>query len=402
MLLVSTKSSICLSEAQNAFARSYKTSNFIVKGPFLANEQNGIDDTNKIAVQMKHFKTIKNIIRTFGHLIQIIKISFYYMEEAIGAEIVSFVSDNCTESLLVFHLNDCYGQILSKWTKSFRTVYEASISTDAYRVLKNQSLTIQMDKIMPNLQRLSVKITNANDWQIVGNKFLHLISLNVELPEPTRNNRPNVENLLKNSRKINSLSISYTSLDILKAAHDFLLNLNVLNIYGFSNDAYDGNRIKFKNISHVTIVVMDENKQIAEMLAFDHIRAVSLQLQFDFSDEWSSFFKNLNGKTIENFDISANSFTGKQLSIIAQQQSNIKMASITSRTPVSADEIVDFVGRCHKMVFFQLNGRFINANECALLAEYLQDNWTVSINYHDNDYLAVSLDRYEHHLLIFH
>lgn len=360
----------------------------------MGDEQNGIDDANKISVQIKHFKTIENIFRTFGHLIQVIKISFYYIEEANGTEIVSFISDNCTESLLELHLNDCYGKILSKWTKPFLNVTEASFSTDAYRALKNNSLTVRLDAKVPHVQRLSVKITNVNDWQVVGNKFPHLKSFSVELPNPTRGSRPNVENLLKNSRNINSLSISYTSLDILKSARDYLPNLNVLKIYGFSNDAYGNHRIKFEGVAVVEIVVIDEDELIPKKLAFDRVRAFNLQLQFDFSDEWSSFFEKFDGKMVENIELAADSFTGKQLSIVAEQISHVKMASITSRMAISADAIVDFVGRTHKMIFFQLKGRFIDATECEFLEQQLQDNWTVAINYQDNDYLSVLLNRY--------
>lgn len=391
--MASTKNAQCFSEARNAFNRSYTHTSFLIKGPFVSDDENGIDESNKLLIQLKHFENIQNILRTFGDLMQAISISFYYIDETKGIEIIECINRNSTE-LIKFEVNDCYGKVLERLKTPFSKVYIATFSANSYRDFNNNVLTQKFDRIFPQLQHLFVKTVNENDWKIVGNKFPHLKSLTVDLPEPIEPGRPDVDSLFKNSPDINSLTISYSSLKILKAASDFLPNLNVLEVKRLSNDVYDDDQIHFKNVTVFSMTVTSENEQIPQKMDFTQLQMITLSLSFDFSDEWSTFFNNHEENTIEFLDLTADSFGEKHLSNIVERQPNIKWAFIHSKTKISADSIADFVEHSKRMFRFQLVARLIDISQRDFLEGKLEDEWDIEMSYLNyNDYLEVTLKR---------
>lgn len=387
MLKESTKSSSCYVKAREVFTQKYENATFNVKGPFTTNGENGIDESKMLTIEMKHYETIRNILKTFGDFMRSFSISFNYMKEEMGREIIGDINDNCTKSLIQIEFNSCFGTVLNKLKNSYQNVYFVSLSTDKYQDLKNVSL--KLSEIFPQLQQLELKISNVDYWKMVGDSFPHLKIIKIDLPAESA--RPNVGSLFKNSPNINSLHISYSSLNILRAASKFLPNLKELYLNEFSNDLFNGSQIHFKNVKFLNVFSSFESKLNPQYLVFYQIQYLFMRLGYDLTNEWNTFFTNQRGKTIEYLDISASSFTDEQVSAIVDSQPNIKLMIIPSRTQISVDAIINFAEKSKKL--FRFHVVLIDIVERGKLEKQLELNWIIDFWYEDLNSVFITLTR---------
>lgn len=371
--------------------RKYEKTTFNIKGPFTTNDESGIDESKAFVVDMKHYETIRNILKTFGDLIRSLSITFnYIMDESKAREIVGDISNNCTQSLLQIEFNNCYGTVLQKLNNYYPNVYILSFSTDKYRDLKTNG-SLNLSKVFFRVNQLQLQISNPIDWNVVGEKFRHLTSLTVDLP--SNSDPPDVGNLFANSPNINSLDISFSSLDILQAASVFLLNLRRLVLRGFSDYPYIGRRIHFENVTFLDLISMIcDSELIPKILVFHQIQHLKLNLP-DFTDNWSKFFTNQQGKTIEYFDIKADSFTNEQLTAIADSQPNIKWTKLVSRTQIPTNAIVNFIKKSSQLFRCQISCRLNDIAERDLLEEQLETDWNIEFYYTSLNALDISMMR---------
>lgn len=344
----------------------------------------GILDYSKKTVRIRNFNTIQSVLFTFGDLIQFLDISFEHMDKVLGKQIGGFVTKNCTESLVEFHLRNCYENVLDELTESFGHVNIATFSThrtDKFEIGLN---TLQLSEMFPKLRRLYVRIRTSLDWGLVGDEFPHLRTFSVELPEPDRLTVPNVEKFLKGSPQINSLTLRYTSLRLLKAASQFLSQLNILHILDFSDEHYEGSQIQFRNVSRLNITLTRNNQQIPQKLAFYELRMLSLNLNFDFTNQWIQPFAKKASKSIDLLEIQSTAFRDTHLTTIAAKQPNIKLAFISSDKKVSADAIVQFLEKCHQLSSLHMQIGLIDMAERQILEERLIEVWNVDYYYASN------------------
>lgn len=364
---------MCFSEARNSFNRAYSKANFYVAGPFTG----GLYEYKKQSVRIKNFHTTRNILQTFGDLIQLIDISFDDINETEGSEIVRYISENGTNSLTQLNLRNCYAAVLNELKKPFSHVKSSIISTNLTSKLSKSGDKLNLSELFPKLKRFDLKICNANDWDFVGDGFPYLKSLTVEFPEVMEFDRIDFERFFKTSPNINSLSISNSSLMILKAASDFLPNLKCLKIFNFSTDNYEGDEIQFKNVSSLHMTSTHDNERIPQNLIFTQLQTLTLRLEYDFTNQWNEFFGNESSKSIEFFDIQANSFTKTQLMVIAENQPNIKWAFVQSKTELSAEAIVCFIEKS-KRLFSLSYTSLTDISQQQLLKEKLQNEWSIN------------------------
>lgn len=378
LIILSTISEKCYSEARNAFNRTYSQANFIIEGPF-----GGSINYIRKTVRIRNLYLTRSILRIFGDLIHFLEISFDNINELVGNEIIGLIQDSCTESLQQIHLKECYGNILNPLKKPLPNVYIATYSTSLSYDLKRNStgLMFKLSELLPKLVRFHVKLANINDWEMIGDKFPHLRSLNVELPDPVSATQPNVESLFENSRNINSLIIRYSSLKLLKAASTFLNNLNILEISDFAISEYDGEKIRFNNVSHLNILSTCSDDQIPEKLLFNKVQTLTMRLGYEFTDKWIRFFRNLGSKTVEFIDIKSDTVTSKHLIAIADTQPNIKIVTISSRTEISADAIVSFIEKSPELFKLQIEMGLIDVNDRQMMEDKLQHRWDIMYDY---------------------
>lgn len=314
-------------------------------------------------------------------MIQFLDISFEYMDKVLGQQIGGFVTNNCTESLVEFHLRNCYGNVLDELTKSFGKVNIATFSAHATDKFVMGLKTLQLSKMFPKLRRLYVRIRTALDWKLIGDAFPHLRTVTLELPEPDHLTVPDVETFFKSSPHINSLTMRYTSLKLLKVASKFLPQLNVLQILDFSDEHYDGSQIQFKNVSRLNITSTQYNQQIPKKLAFYQLRLLSLNFNFDFTDQWIQPFANQASNSIDLLEIQSTALRNSHLTTIAAHQPNIKLAIILSDEKVSADAIVQFLEKSQQLSSLHMQIGLIDMTERKILEERLMAVWNVDYYY---------------------
>lgn len=373
LIVKATTSARCFVEARNAFRRTYATASFYVLGPF--SNANGISESNdRQIIQIESYSAIKDVLNLFGDMIQFIEVSFLEIDEADGIVIGEYISDNCIESLIELNLKYCHGLVLNKFRTPFKQVNITNFSTDRNNI---DVTTIKLNKLFPNLKRLSVNVGNVDDWPIIGNEFSSLRSLVVVIPKPKYLGIPDIESLLNNSKNINHLELSYSSLNLLKAASICLPNLNVLSLNEFADDFYTGDNILFRNVRYLWIYSSRNNTQIPSKLIFGRLLFLGITLNFTFNDHWSQFFENQSDGYAGYLLIAANGFRDKHLSTIASYKPSIENASIFSKTKISANDIISFIESSSLLASLELKSAFIGITERSAIEARLQRLWDI-------------------------
>lgn len=335
---------------------------------------------------------IKNVLNTFGDMVQFINISFNDINVIKGREIGSFIAENAIQSLKELHLINCHESVLDELNRPFPNVTIASFSTHSIDAFANAN-TMKLNQLFPNVKRLNVKIANVNDLQFVGDTFTDLRSLIVDLPEPRTLSMTDIEILFKGSSTINTLTIHRSSLKLLRAASRILVNLNILQLLDFSDDSYQGKPIQFKNVYHLHITMTRTNSQIPQQLVFHQLRKLSLSFDSGFTDQWIQLFSNQVSKSVQVFDIKAMTFTQNQLLKIAQHLPNIKVAAIRSDKKISSDTIIRFLDTSKQLFSLQVQCALIDVCERKQLDEQLQHEWDIMYHYPSINMIALTFSR---------
>lgn len=336
-------------------------------------------EINKQLIQIKNLVAALNTMKLFGDMVQYVDVSYSDLNEDESSSIGEYIVDNCAASLIELNLKDCHGTVLNKLQKPFPNINTTIFSTHQSKSFEIAAETLTLDKMYPSLKRLNVNVANVNHWKIVGDKFPHLRALAVVIPRPEYTNFPDIAKLLNESRSINSLELTYGSLDLLKRASQVLPQLNVLQLTDFADNFYEGEKIEFKNVSNVQITSTKavESAQVPESLTFKHLQSLSLSLASGLSDKWINFFEQPQSQSVESLELSLTGVLGNQLKDIAKHQPHLKQVVIKSGKKVPSDEIVSFLENSGHLTWLDLQSGFIDVAELSILEGRLQPQWLI-------------------------
>lgn len=379
LITAASKSALCFIEARSSFKRVYSRSKFYIEGPFV-DGTNAVTETNKQLIQIKNLNAALNTMKLFGDMVQYVDVSYSDLSEDEGSSIGEYIVENCATSLIELNLKNCYGTVLNKLQKPFPNINNTIFSTHQVKAFDVAAETLTLDKMYPSLKRLNVNVANVNHWKIVGDKFPHLRALTVVIPRPEYTNFPDIAKLLNESRSINSLALTYSSLDLLRRASQVLPQLKVLQLNEFADNFYEGEKIEFKNVSMVRITSTRkvESAQVPESLAFKHLQSLSLSLSASgLSDKWINFFEQPKSQSVESLELSLNGVLSNQLTAIARHQPHLNSVVIKSEKTVPSDEIVSFLENSEHLTWLVLQSGFIDVAELSILEGRLQPMWLI-------------------------
>lgn len=389
LILSASRSAQCYSEARAAFNRTYSKTNFFIDGT-----NGGVLDYNKQIVRIQNFNVTQNMLNKFGDMVQFLNISFADMNQVKSSEIVKSITANSSDSLKELYLNHCYGKVLNQMNRPFWNVTIASFTT-RYR-FESGSNALKLNKLLPKLKRLHIRVDNIDNLEFVGDQFLELRSLILDIPEQINMPLSAIENLFRASPKINTLTIYRTSLNLLRIANRLLPNLKVLRLFEFSYDYFAGNQIRFKHVIHLHITSTREYKsnRIPYYLVFHQLRKVSLNIDFDFTDDWIYFLdRDDRTNNIEVIDVKTKSITTELMNLFGEHLPNTKVASITSEQKISADAIIGLLNQCKQLLNLQIQVALMDVAERKHLDESLQHEWDISSTYPSINVIAFTFSR---------
>lgn len=316
-----------------------------------------------------------------------------------GNAIATSISSKCVDSLRELHLMNCHGWVLNGMTKSFRRVKHTTFSTRPNGNFRIGHDTLRMNKMFPNVARLAIKANNIADLDFVGDKFEWLRSLTLVLPESDYYfGIDKIERLFQTTPSINKLTLHHSSLELLQIVSENLHNLNVLQLFDFSNDFYAGQPIEFKHVHSLAIKSTRSNSKIPETLVFRQLHTFSLSLTFGFTDQWTQIFCHQMEKSIEFIEIESHQFTSKQIVNLAKMLPNVKIASIHSEKKIPIAATIGFMQGNKQMRVLDLKTALINVAEREWMEEKLHLDWDISYNYPSINEIALTFTRYNNEL----
>lgn len=361
-------------EARNAFKRSYGTAKIFIEGPLVTGDD-GITEINKQIIHIKNVEAAVNALQLFSDMIHFVELSFADLDETNATTITTAV-ENCANSLIELQLKNCFGSILDNFKDTFPNVNVTAFSTHSTNALTIGTNTLKLDRLFPNAKHLSVSITDVDYWKVVGDSFPQLKVLSIVHPKPTYTAVLDIGNLLNNSRSINSLALSYSSLATLQTASEALSELNVLQLNEFADDFYTGTDINFKNVSNLRIATSTNNAQVPEKLSFNGVKSLTLSLGYNFTDKWHEFVRNTN-KHVEWLNQKTLGLNADELKTIALDSSHLKLATIASDLKMPTAEIISFLEHSPQLEWLDVECALIDTAERNVLEGWLEKTWLI-------------------------
>lgn len=381
-------------EGRNAFKRVYDAAKFYLEGPLVSSDDSGaIIDTNKKNIHIRSVDLAESALKLFGDMIHFIEIAFTVIEAADATKISSTVVENCANSLIELQLNGCHGTILDNFQKSFPNVNATAFSTHTNQAMQIGTNTWTLDHIFPNAKHLSVNIAKLDYWNAIGDSFSQLKVLSLVYPKPTYSSAVDFNKLLNNSRSIRSLTLSYSSLALLETASNTLPELHALELNEFADDFYTGGDIHFQNVTNLRIVTTKNNAQIPEKLHFNGVKALTLSLEYNFTEEWRQFLRSIS-QNIEWLNIKALAFSTDELKTIAQDSTHVKLATISCTEKMPITEIVNYLEHSSQLQWLVIESAVIDSAERNALEGWLENTWLIEYLQLNDQFNRIAFTRY--------
>lgn len=375
LISAAATSAVCFVEARKAFKHSYATAKFFIEGPLVTGDANdGITETDKQIIHIKTVDSILNTVKLFGDMVQFAELSFADVDETNAATISAALVENCANSLIELQVKSCHGSILDNFQQQFPNVNVTAFTTHSSNALQIGTGTWRLSKLFPNARQLSVDLRLVDYWTVVGDSFPYLKMLSVVHPKPTYSAVPDISSLLNNSRSLNSLTLSYSSLGLLKMASESLPELNVLQLNEFADDFYTGTDINFRNVSNLRIATSTNNVQVPEKLNFDGVKGLTVSLSFNFTDKWLQFVRNTS-RSAEWLNIKTLAINADELKTIAQDSAHMKLATIASDRQIPTAEIRSFLEHSQRLEWLEMECPLINTAQRNALEGWVAQTW---------------------------
>lgn len=370
----------CLKVARELFRQNYGLTKFHVSGPFQNDESNAIDDLNQQQIIIQNFSLVKMILNVFGDLIRKLDISFENIDSCPGREIINNVNRNCSQSLKRLEMKNCKEYVLDSLKMTFPHMRTALFSSSQSKSLQISSDAGKFDQLFPNLESLLLEYTTKSDWKLIGNEFPKLTMLAVELPNGKDPDRPDdiyVGNWLKSNTKIEILSIQYSTLNILRAANELLLNLKNLELRFLSTEYlnYTGDPIHFNNVRQLTVQSNRSNEETPEFIFFHQLQELKLYVKPELNDKWILFIgQQLNKKSIIKLYISTTVLTRERFNSLSDLLPNLIGVSVECSTDYTAKDIIKFIEKSNQLMTLRMKVPMEVMEERILRAK-LQNKW---------------------------
>lgn len=212
LIKISSNGRECLANARTAFKTNYVKSLITLRGPFVDDQTQDIEQPFGHLIYLQSLDIIKYVLNNFCDLIEQLVVSFEQIHEFHGQKIIHYISNTCSTSVGSIALEHCYGRILNGLQDVFDNVYNlkfSSITTAKYTGIQMDSKTVKFSQLFPNVYSVILEETVASDW-ILLDAMPRMRKLNVQLPRKKDENEvltSNVINFLRMNPQIRQLSI---------------------------------------------------------------------------------------------------------------------------------------------------------------------------------------------------
>lgn len=286
--------------AANVFQRKY-SQKIVEVYPLLVQEGHDFRETGD-RLYIQHSHVFPQFLKHFGQWIHRMKVN--YLESGGADDILKNTSGlinlYCSNSLIEIMIFDRQQSFVSQITKPFKHVEYVEVVGDFENL---NSSTLSFGEIFPAMKILSMPGTQIDNANSIYQHFSNLIELNVNFYDAYRHGRTQrkfeedeIEQVLKKNPQIRSLKMHGPTGYILKAASEFLPDLEHIRIepawIPFEINSSVPKMI-FKNVKTLEIEILSYKKHIqrfpesVEFESLEELRA-TLSPSSDF-DWWIDF-----------------------------------------------------------------------------------------------------------------
>lgn len=333
-----------LQEARKTFKENYKWDRFIFCGPFIEDNAKAIEEDGRF-ITIKNLDVIREILTTFGDMIERIDLSFKEMDATDAKQIVMQINV-LHHTIETLELKNCKGDVLNELSNTFEKVFHLAFSSSSSDNL--QIASKKLSEIFPNVEYLNVEDTRASDWIFIDNALPNLKEFTVDLPKQGGDNadETQIAEFLRKNLQITKLVIKHSSLKLLNEVNEFLKNLEILQLNGLSENYlnYEGEQIHFHNIRYLKIESENDDK-IPVRAVFHRLNDFHLQTKDNFTDKWFEYLDEHVNPNLVRIHIKSDHLAVKYLLGIPEKYTNLHFIDIKTKSQFVANDILRFLKR---------------------------------------------------------
>lgn len=292
-------------------------------------------------VVIKHYDTILNVLKLFGHVISRLDVTYSSTyEETDISNISSSINLYCSNTLTELYIDSFQEKFFENMSKPFIELRTVSIKGEFSAFDSN----LKFEELFPAVRDLTYLPIFISDGNAINRVFVHLQSLHVhiwELKKSWRFTQDDVEALLRKNPQIRSVKFNYCTRPFLKIVSEILPNLQELEIDNYRNalTGDNGEPITFKNVTYFAVRTGAESAP--QNIFFPRLHEFFTNVFPRNCYKWIDFVRNCT--TLKILQVSGAFITNEQLGRLAERSLDLDEVHIQLNTNVNDETIIEFV-----------------------------------------------------------
>lgn len=329
-------------------------------------------------------ETATKFLKIFGEHVQSLTIHFSKVSKESAENITTVINDTGLKSLVELRVTDCPEHFWRMEQKPF-----ICVETVAFENQLNTIKSLRFCRIFPNLRHLTLTNIKYNHLNCFNCKFSQLKELSIHSAD--------VEKLLRKNPHIETMSVNYATVEILKRINRQLPNLTNLYIKWLAWNYFGGNidLIQFENVTKAYI--KSGPHRIPANVAFPRLRELEVGSEPSLGSDWIDYIA-ANSEHLTRLSVIDTTMNAEFLKL-AERMTNLTEARVKCGIDVDSETVIEFVRanpRLRRMELYTFNAQIGDR-----IRNRLEEEWNViyplTLSYSQSGFesMVVTLERKE-------
>lgn len=337
--------------AGEVFHRRYLKYQIEIDRNSFSNNSNEIFFDYSGRIRLQSYETMLNMLKHFGNSISTLKIDFVSMNSKQSKFISKLINENCSDRLRHLTLDCCKAHTLRHMSKPYKNVESISFLEQLH---DSRNETLSLNKLFPRMRKLSFNFISTLDGNYINCDLPQLIDLSVDVSDyGNTQNEDDIGQLIKRNPNIRSLTLGYTTAELLNVASNTLRHLETLTLcasFKASKGAVNSN-FYLENVK--TFIIKNNACPINFKFHFTQLEELRLACMEKNCDAWINLFENHNN--LRRLYIHEGTINDSQFARLTVDQTDLIETSIECQANIRAETIVRFMWNSDKLIRFHMS-----------------------------------------------
>lgn len=355
--------------AANVYKRKFFNKTIEIRGPFSENAFKFIETDDTIVVG--NFELTAKLLHHFGSYVSVLGVNFWENSKGQIKQIVAMVNVKCA-ALKEFRVKSRDEDVLSEVKKPFYSVEDVDL--DGLFTKSNSGL--ELNEMFPKIRKLSLGFTYLKN-KMATVRFPKLLHLEIpHLVKPELND--DIKQMIKLYTRIESLTLRFSSMNILKLVSDSLPNLKQLQLNAISLDLPDNVDEHICLNSVMSLSVTSNIEPFARLVDLEFVEEFTLDCTSYIPDIWIDFI--VRHAHLKKLTVIDGEIDNAQLAKLVGKMPNIVQVSVKMAHDVTVDTIFKFLESSPTLLQIEIisSDEVDGEGTMRTLKHLLKDKWSIS------------------------